>query len=103
MEKVKHIPIQMLLIIRDYFKAKPIKKAYLFGSYSRNENTENSDIDILVELDKNVGLFQFANIQLELEKLLKKPIDLVSVNGLSPHIGKYINNDKVLIYERKNK
>jgi len=37
--------------LSDYFSDKPVKKAYLFGSYARNEAKSNSDIDILVELD----------------------------------------------------
>ena len=37
--------------IRDYFVDKPVLKAYLFGSYSRNEADEDSDVDILVDLD----------------------------------------------------
>ncbi len=97
------LPKYKIIILQNFFINQPIQKAFLFGSYSRGEATKQSDIDILVELDKEVGLFQFANIQLLLEELLEKQIDLVSANGLSPYIGKHINNDKILIYERKNK
>ena len=40
--------------IRAYFKTQPIEKAWLFGSYSRGEENENSDIDILVDFEKDV-------------------------------------------------
>jgi uncharacterized protein len=53
-----------------------------------------------VELEDDVDLFQFITIKLELEKLLKKPVDLVSMNGISPRIKPYIDKDKVLIYEK---
>jgi predicted nucleotidyltransferase len=84
----------------DFFITQPVKKAYLFGSYSRHEDTRESDIDILVELDKSVTLFQFISIKLGLEKLLNKKVDLLSSNGLSPRLRPFIENDKILIYEK---
>jgi len=88
-------------LIASYFKTKPVLKAYLFGSYARQQADSESDIDILVSLDysKKIG-FQFAQMQLDIQNLLGKKIDLVSENGLSPHIEPYINAEKQLIYER---
>lgn len=88
-------------IIQNYFKTKPVLKAYLFGSYARNEADEKSDVDVLVELDynKHIGL-GFVQMQLDLQELLHKKIDLVSQNGISKHIAPYINNDKQLIYAK---
>ncbi len=62
-------------IIRDYFTSKPVLKAYLFGSYSRNEADNDSDIGILVELDysKNIG-FGFVQMKFDLEEKLKKQL-----------------------------
>jgi len=87
-------------VIHKFFCTQPVLKAYLFGSYSRKKEHKNSDIDILIELEDGVDLFQFINIKLELEKLLNKPIDLVSTNGISPRLKPYIDKDKVLIYEK---
>ena len=55
-------------MITDYFRNTPVLKAFLFGSYSRDEAEENSDVDILVELDysKHIGL-GFINMKLDLE------------------------------------
>ena len=86
----------------DFFNSQPIKKAYLFGSYSRQEETPESDLDILVDLDKSVNLFQFIFIKLSLEKLLNKKVDLLSSNGLSPRLKPYIDSEKILIYEKQN-
>lgn len=88
-------------LMRNYFKTKPVLKAYLFGSYSRDEADEKSDVDILVELDynKHIGL-GFVQMQFDLQELLHKNIDLVSQNGLSKHIAPYINKDKQLIYAK---
>jgi len=89
-------------IIKHYLIAQPVRKAYLFGSYARAEENSESDIDILIELEENVDLFQFINIKLELEKLINKPVDLVSSNGISPRLKPYIDKDKILIYEKSN-
>ena len=89
--------------IRRFFKDKPVIKAYLFGSYARNEQDEESDIDILVELDhsKPVGL-KFVTMKLELEELLGTNVDLVSIRGISKYIQPSIDKDKIMIYEREN-
>jgi predicted nucleotidyltransferase len=87
--------------IRKYFIDKPVKKAYLFGSYVREEATSQSDVDIMVELDKNhtMGL-EFIQMKLDLEKLLNKEVDLVTTEGISRHVKPYVDRDKVLIFFR---
>lgn len=86
--------------LKRYFTDKPVKKAYLFGSYSRNEALKDSDVDILVELDHSrpIGL-KFFIFQEELENILKRKVDLISSEGVSPYIKNIIDQDKVLIYE----
>lgn len=87
--------------IKTYFKTRPVLKAYLFGSYVRDEADQESDIDILVELDysQRIGL-QFVQMQIDLEKLLSSPVDLVSSNGLSHYIKPIVDSEKQLIYAR---
>lgn len=91
------------LIIQKFFAEKPVKRAFLFGSFARNEAGKDSDIDILVELDhsKPIGM-KFFSFQEELEQLLKRKVDLVSDGGVSKYIKPFIDKDKVLIYERQN-
>ncbi len=91
------------LILQQFFSGRPVKKAYLFGSYARNEADSQSDIDILVELDhtKPIGMKFFA-YQVELEELLKIKVDLVTEGGLSKYVKPFVDKDKVLIYERAN-
>jgi len=86
----------------EFLSSQPVRKAFLFGSYSRQDENSDSDIDILVDLEKSVDLFQFISIKLNLEKLLNKKVDLISSNGLSPRIQPYIDNEKILIYEKQN-
>lgn len=84
--------------IRDYFQDKPVLRAFLFGSYARNEAEGGSDIDILVELDysEHIGL-GFAGMKLELEDLLQRKIDLVSSRAVSRYIAPFVDKDKKLI------
>lgn len=91
---------EMIDMIREYFRTQPVLRAWLFGSFARGEETPDSDVDILVDLDysKPVGL-EFVQMQLDLMELLRKPIDLVSSRGLSKYIKPYIDKDKVLLYE----
>ena len=87
--------------IKHVFVDKPVKRAFLFGSYTRGEADMDSDIDILVELDYSEHLgIGFVKIKNQLEKILKKKVDLVSENSVSPHIRPFINKDRQLIYER---
>jgi predicted nucleotidyltransferase len=90
-------------IIRKYFADKPVLKAYLFGSYSRNEADNESDIDILVDLDysQHIGL-GFVQMKFDLEEQLHKSIDLVPSEAISRHLLPFINKDKQLIYESAN-
>lgn len=87
--------------INDYFRASPVLKAYLFGSYVRGEADKDSDIDILVELDysQKIGL-RFIQMKIDLEKILRQRVDLVSSTGLSEYIKPLVDNEKQLIYAR---
>jgi predicted nucleotidyltransferase len=90
-----------LLKISTYFKTKPVLKAYLFGSYVRNEAEKDSDVDLLVELDysQRIGL-QFVQMKFDLEQLLGKKVDLVSSNAVSKYIKPLIDSEKKLIYAK---
>ena len=83
--------------IREFFKAQPVLKAYLFGSQVNGIPDAHSDIDILVELDysQRIGL-QFIRMKSDLEKLLQAKVDLVSEKGLSKYMKSVINREKSL-------
>lgn len=88
-------------IIRNFFSKQPVLKAYLFGSYSKDLENDSSDIDLLVELDYSqpIGL-EFIQMQLDLQELLSKKVDLVSERGLSKYIKPIVDKEKKLIYAR---
>ena len=92
----------MIPRMQRFFAAQPVNRAYLFGSFSRGEEKPDSDIDIMVDLDKSkpIGLFQYVTMKLELQDLLQREVDLVERNELLPFAQKSANRDKYLIYER---
>ncbi len=67
--------------IEKVLKEKNVSKAAIFGSYARGDADENSDIDLLVEPARK-SLFELAGIKIELEKALKKKVDVLTYNGL---------------------
>ena len=77
-------------------KKYPIEKLALFGSYSRGEQKENSDIDILVEFNGNVA-WEFFDLADELKKILGQKVDLVSKKGIKPHYWEYIQQDVIYV------
>ena len=90
--------------IAEYFKTQPITKAWLFGSWARDEQTRDSDIDLLVVYDKNarVSLLKHAAMICDLEEILNRPVDIVEDGTLLPFAVESANRDKKLIYERAN-
>ena len=91
----------MIQLIAEYFKTQPVLKAWLFGSYSRGEETDTSDIDILIVLDdsQHVGL-KFFGMYEDLKDLLGRNVDLVTDRSLAPFARESVDRDKILIYER---
>ncbi len=88
-------------MIADYFKTQPILKAWLFGSFARGEETPLSDVDLLVQYDKDgISLLKHAAMICELEKILDRPVDIVEEGTLRPYAMQSANRDKKLIYER---
>ena len=90
--------------IRQYFATQPIKKAWLFGSCSRGEDTPDSDIDILVEYNdsNSISLMTISRLMTSLSKKLNRKIDLVEAGCLLPFAEMSVEKDKKLIYERKD-
>lgn len=69
------------ILYKDY----AVKEIGLFGSYADNSNTEKSDIDILIELERPIG-WKFFTLELFLENVFNKKIDLVTKNALKEQI-----------------
>ncbi len=92
-QKIK-LPKEKIIKI---LKENGVKRAGIFGSYARGEQTKNSDIDILVEFNKNVSLFDIVGIKLELEDNLGRKVDLVEYKIIKPRMKEQILNEEVKI------
>lgn len=94
--------LSMIQMIANYFKTQPVLKAWLFGSYARGEEKPWSDLDILVQYDRSqsIGLLKIAGMQLDLEDLIGREVDLVEEGTLRPWAVDSVNKDRRLIYER---
>ena len=94
----------MIPVIRQYFQGKPVKRVFLFGSYSRGEEDDKSDIDLLVTYDdsNNLSRLKICRMINELSDKLGHPVDLVEEGRLKPFAISSVEKDKILIYERTN-
>ena len=90
--------------IAEYFKTQPVLKAWIFGSYARGEEREDSDVDILFVPDRSgkpFTLFTQGGMYMDLKELLGREVDLIEEGTLRPYAEKTANRDKKLIYERE--
>ena len=91
----------MTQLIAEYFKTQPVLKAWLFGSFARGEETPLSDVDLLVQYEKEgISLLKHCSMINELERLLDRSVDLIEDGTLLPFAVESANRDKKLIYER---
>ncbi len=74
------------------FSKYSIQSMALFGSYARNENSIDSDVDIMVEFNDSIG-FEFTDLADELEKTLNLKVDLVSKNGIKKKYFDFLKHD----------
>lgn len=95
MKTTAEIRSQLAYLKKKLQKSYPIASIAIFGSYSRNEQSSSSDIDLLVEFNGKIGS-NFILLANELEQELGGSVDLVSKNGMKE---KYFNRIKSdLIY-----
>jgi predicted nucleotidyltransferase len=87
-------------IIIDYLMPYEPVKIGLFGSYARNEETPESDIDILINIRKRISLFDLAQIYFDLEEKLGKKVDIVTERSIkNERFKKRMERDLKIIYE----
>lgn len=79
-------------LLRDY----PIKSLAIFGSYSRKEQNDDSDLDILVEFSDRIGI-RFIDLAEDLEKIVGFKVDLVSKKGIKEKYLKSIDSDLIYV------
>ncbi len=90
---VEEIKKKIIPILKRY----GVKRAGIFGSFVRGEETKESDIDVLVEIESRMSLLDFVGLKLELEQALGKKIDLGEYSTIKPIIKEQILSEEVTI------
>lgn len=97
MQKIENIISALRRMRPDLVRRYPIQEIGVFGSYVHGEQTETSDIDILVEMGPGIGLIEFTGLQQELSDALGIRVDLVLKDALKPRIGNRILAEAVIL------
>lgn len=75
----------------------PIRDLGVFGSYARDEQGPESDLDLLVTFDRPVSLFELVRLEDELSRRLGRDVDLVTRESLKPRIRSHVDEDVVYV------
>lgn len=70
---------------------------HVFGSVARGDDTDASDVDLLVDLAPDVGMFNLLRMQSEAETILGRPVDLVPRTGLKPEVAETALREAILL------
>ncbi|MCK5286741.1 MAG: nucleotidyltransferase family protein [Thermodesulfovibrionia bacterium] len=97
MESLEEIKKKIQKHKKELVKNYGVREIGIFGSYVRGEQGENSDVDVLVELEKPIGFFKFLELEEQLMKIMGLKVDLVTKKALKPIIGKYILEELVSV------
>jgi len=82
------------------FRRYGIRKASVFGSHARGDARVRSDVDILVDVPRGMGLFAFSGLRLDLMDALKKNVDLVTYRSLHHLIRDEVLEQQKVIYDK---
>ena len=90
---IEEIKQKILPILQEY----GVEKVALFGSCVRGEVEEDSDIDILVEIKKDISLLDFVGLKQKIEEALGRKVDLVEYDTLKPLLRERILKEQVVL------
>lgn len=89
--EIKKISQKIIPVLKEY----KIVKAGIFGSYARNEQTNESDVDILINVDKGIDLVDLIRLKTRLQKAINKNVDLVQYDTIRKELRKAILNEEI--------
>lgn len=96
-----HLTEHELETIRRFFRIKPVRKAWLFGSYARGEADEQSDVDLLINLDHSQSIgWGYGAWSEDLALLLHKKVDVIALSTRPTRFKQEIASDLQLLYEK---
>ena len=90
---ISNIKRKVLPILKPY----EVERVGLFGSSVKGKMTETSDIDILVDIKKDISLLEFVDLKLKLEEALGKSVDLVEYQTIKPALRQQILREQIQI------
>ena len=93
MNRIARIKRKIMPILKRY----GVIKAALFGSVVRGDERKDSDIDILVDIEKDIGLLEFIGLKQDLEDALGHPVDLVEYGTIKPLLKDRILSEQVVL------
>lgn len=96
------LPKREIFEITRILEEQPVEKAWLFGSYSRDEESDTSDVDLMIRFQKpnNISLFSYIHLINLLSDATGRRIDLIEEGRLKGFTEDSFEKDKILIYER---
>lgn len=89
---------EIISLIKPILLSFEIKRASLFGSFAKGNATESSDIDILVEFGEGKSLFDLIRLEMKIEEVLNKKVDVITFNSIHPYLKESILSEQVVIY-----
>lgn len=94
--------IEMIGKIQRFFATQPVERAWLFGSFSRQEERPDSDVDLLVDYagSNTLSLLDISRIMVHLQEMIHREVDLVENGYLLPFAEHSVERDKYIIFER---
>ena len=87
-------------LVRAIKKFSMIEKAWVYGSFAREDDGPKSDLDIALETKSGFSYFDLADVQFQLEKLTHRKVDVGFMDSFKPYILEHVKPDLKLIYER---
>ncbi|MCF8397568.1 MAG: nucleotidyltransferase domain-containing protein [Bacteroidales bacterium] len=93
MQNIESIKEKIIPILTKY----AIHQASIVGSFATGDQTENSDVDLIVKIDEQISLLTFAKIKIELEEALNRKVDLIERSAVKPSLKNYLTKNEIAV------
>lgn len=84
---------RVLLANREIFRKYKVNKVGIFGSYLTGKARKKSDVDLLVEFEEVIDLFEFVHLADEIQQILERKVDLATPDAVKPYLRPKIMNE----------
>ena len=98
MERIRTLRKRIIPTLKKY----GVIKAGIFGSFARGDHNKKSDVDVLIKFKGKKSLFDLAGLEIELEKILKRKVDVGEYSVIHPMLKERILKEEIRIYEKRS-